>query len=135
MKNAFYIFFFFLFVVLLEFLRETFNLRMTIIDLFVIPVSLIIDAGMIYILFSKDPAPLTQEFDQFNISKKVFIFITYILLLFLSCYSIYYGFTQHLTFFSSVRGGAHGYSIALMGLSLLLILAVGPLKDLYQKFR
>tara|TARA_Y100000296_G_C5089132_1_gene213942 strand:+ start:425 stop:751 length:327 start_codon:yes stop_codon:yes gene_type:complete len=108
---------------------------MTIIDLSVIPISLIIDVGMIYILFSKEPAPLTQEFDQFNISKKVFVFITYILLLLLSCYSIFYGFTQHLTFFSSVRGGAHGYSLALMGLSLLLLLTVVPLKYLYQKFR
>lgn len=100
---------------LLEWMRNKFNIPVSILDLISTPISIL----MIYLLLEETLKEKRTNELKLNIKQKIFLLLTCAFLLIpLSIFGLYEGFTNPLSFLGSVKGSFHGYS--LIPISLLL---------------
>jgi hypothetical protein len=131
MSKFLYVSAFILAAVLLEYIRRRYGIPVTILDIFLLPLSLIFSSVLLKdFFFRQNPA------DQAGLSLRdgVFRALVALLLFFpLGAWSLWEGIRNPLDYFSGIKGAAHGYTligIGLFCLSLGIMLAASVVRGI-----
>ncbi len=124
-----------LLIVIFEIFRGLTHIKLTLLDLMLFPICIICIYGLLrYEFFNKKYLLRYNLVEPVSRGKKFGIFIVSILLMLSGLGCLLLGIREPLAFFSGVRGAVHGYTLAAMGVSMLLIGAFGTLKSILIQF-
>lgn len=122
-------------VTIIEIIRKSTNIPVTILDLLFFPFTIVFVISFFRCtLFDKRTIFHYNLIEPISFMKKLGIFMVSLLTMVLGLWGIWTGVREPLTCFSGVRGALHGYTIVPMGLFLFLIGAYGVLKSILIRF-
>jgi len=102
-------------IVIPEYIREKFDIPITIIDLILFPTCIFLSALSIYYVFTNGIKFEMSIQPMSRLSRLGYILLALILLL-LGAWSIVAGWQSPFLLFSGVKGAAHGYTLIVLGL-------------------
>lgn len=107
-----------LLIIAIESFRHATELPFTVIDILILPLSIIsIVFGLKSLFINRKKTNLPEPIEQSLLKQSVHIF-TAILVLLLGLWALYEGWNNPLLMYTGVKGAAHGYTLLSIGLLL-----------------
>jgi hypothetical protein len=122
-------------IVIFEIFRNLTHIKFTLLDLMLSPICIICIYGLLrYEFFNNKYLLRYNQVEPVSRIRKLGIFIVSVLLMLTGLWCLLLGVREPLAFFSGIRGAVHGYTMAVMGILMLLIGAYGTLKSILIRF-
>ncbi len=135
LKSLLRIFGLLLLITAFEIFRNLTGVRLTLIDLILNPLILLfIYALLRYDIFNKETLYRYNLPGPVSLSKKIGILSGSLIMVLLGSWSFISGIREPMVFFSGVKGAVHGYTLAVMGICMLLLGGYGTVKSLLILF-
>ncbi len=124
-----------LFITVFEIFRRLTGISLTLIDLMLNPLIIVFTYALLrYEIFNKETLFRYNLPEPVSLSKKIGILFGSLIMVLLGSWSFISGIREPLGFFSGIKGAAHGYTLAVMGISMLLLGGYGTVKSLLILF-
>lgn len=111
---------------IIEWFRAETGIPVTILDILLLPLCVIFIYIVIReILFADKSSVNSENLQSLSPAKRLGLIVVCLLMLLLGAWGIWAGLSAPFDYFSGVKGAAHGYTLAIIGLLIVLFGLVG----------